>query len=203
MLSPRQTNQPLNKGVKAMECMFEFQNKHGAAYDWSPEEVIYLLSPHRIIGDMDAGVADRQRQFSAALTRQMQSKGGEFDDLITKMLANLSSDLSVFRLAAMVGMSERSFARKFTATMGISRRALWKTCALMQLVKPSKGERPNYRNYRSFWALGTLNGCAGLSRETKGLLRPNTEPALANSCRETPETCDSRTIGIFATGCTR
>ncbi|WP_237152089.1 hypothetical protein [Oryzibacter oryziterrae] len=27
-----------------MECMFEFQDKHGAAYDWSPEEVIYLLS---------------------------------------------------------------------------------------------------------------------------------------------------------------
>ncbi|ATN36151.1 hypothetical protein ACO34A_20360 [Rhizobium sp. ACO-34A] len=63
--------------------------------------------------------AGGQRQFSAALTRQIQSKGAEFDDLIAKMLANLSSDLSVPRLAAMAGMSERSFARKFTATMGI------------------------------------------------------------------------------------
>lgn len=61
-----------------------------------------------------------QRQFSAALIRQMQSKGGEFDDLIAKMLADLSSDLSVPRLAAMARMSERSFARKFTATMGTS-----------------------------------------------------------------------------------
>lgn len=59
-----------------------------------------------------------QHQFSAALTRQMQSKSGEFDDLIAKMLAQLSSDLSVPRLAAMARMSERSFARKFTATMG-------------------------------------------------------------------------------------
>ncbi|WP_176056484.1 GlxA family transcriptional regulator [Brucella intermedia] len=61
-----------------------------------------------------------QRQFSAALIRQMQSKSGEFDDLIAKMLADLSSDLSVPRLAAMARMSERSFARKFTATMGTS-----------------------------------------------------------------------------------
>ncbi|MDX0312541.1 helix-turn-helix domain-containing protein [Sinorhizobium meliloti] len=63
--------------------------------------------------------AGGQRQFSAALTRQMQSKSGEFDDLVAKMLADLSADLSVPRLAAMARMSERSFARKFTATMGI------------------------------------------------------------------------------------
>lgn len=62
--------------------------------------------------------AGGQRQFSTALVRQMQSKGREFDDLIANMLANLSSDLSVPRLAALAGMSERSFARKFTATMG-------------------------------------------------------------------------------------
>lgn len=62
--------------------------------------------------------AGGQRQFSAALTRQVQSKSGEFDDLIAKMLAHLSSDLSVPRLAAMARMSERSFARKFAATMG-------------------------------------------------------------------------------------
>lgn len=61
-----------------------------------------------------------QRQFSTALTRQMQSKSGEFDDLVAVMLFDLSSDLSVPRLAAMACMSERSFARKFSATMGLS-----------------------------------------------------------------------------------
>ncbi|MEN9867789.1 MAG: hypothetical protein RL748_3379 [Pseudomonadota bacterium] len=64
--------------------------------------------------------AGGQRQFSAALTRQMQSKSGDFDDLVAKILANLSSDLSVPRLAAMARMSERSFARKFAAMMGVS-----------------------------------------------------------------------------------
>jgi len=61
-----------------------------------------------------------QRQFSAALTRQAQSRGGEFDTLVAKILADLSSDLSAPRLAQMVNMSERNFARRFTATMRIS-----------------------------------------------------------------------------------
>jgi transcriptional regulator GlxA family with amidase domain len=64
--------------------------------------------------------AGGQRQFSAALTRQMQSKGKEFDDLVARMLADLASDLSVPSLAAMARMSERSFARRFTGTMGMS-----------------------------------------------------------------------------------
>jgi transcriptional regulator GlxA family with amidase domain len=64
--------------------------------------------------------AGGQRQFSAALTRQMQSKGKEFDDLVARMLSDLASDLSVPSLAAMARMSERSFARRFTGTMGVS-----------------------------------------------------------------------------------
>ncbi len=61
-----------------------------------------------------------QRQFSAALTRQALSNGREFDSLVTKILADLGSDLSVPRLAAMANMSERNFARRFTAKMGVS-----------------------------------------------------------------------------------
>jgi transcriptional regulator GlxA family with amidase domain len=61
-----------------------------------------------------------QRQFSAALKRQMQSKSHEFDPLVTQIIANLRSDLSVSRLAAMANMSERTFARRFIATMGVS-----------------------------------------------------------------------------------
>jgi transcriptional regulator GlxA family with amidase domain len=64
--------------------------------------------------------AGGQRQFSAALTRQAQSKDGEFDYLFTQILADLASDLSVPRLAAMANMSERNFARRFAATMGVS-----------------------------------------------------------------------------------
>jgi len=61
-----------------------------------------------------------QRQFSAILARQVQSKGGVFDFLVTKIMADLSSDLSVASLAATANMSERTFARKFAAIMGIS-----------------------------------------------------------------------------------
>lgn len=61
-----------------------------------------------------------QRQFSAALTRQVQSRGGEFDALVAGILADLSSDLSVPRLAEMARMSERNFARRFTEIMKIS-----------------------------------------------------------------------------------
>jgi transcriptional regulator GlxA family with amidase domain len=61
-----------------------------------------------------------QRQFSAALTTQMRSKNGRFDALIARILADLSGDLSVPRLAGITNMSERNFARVFTETMGKS-----------------------------------------------------------------------------------
>lgn len=61
-----------------------------------------------------------QRQFSTALMRQALCKGGEFDFLVTKILADLGSDLSVPHLAAMANMSERNFSRRFAATMGVS-----------------------------------------------------------------------------------
>lgn len=61
-----------------------------------------------------------QKQFSSALTRQVQSKGDAFDGLLTQILSDLSADLSVPRLAALAHMSERNFSRKFTEVMKIS-----------------------------------------------------------------------------------
>ena len=61
-----------------------------------------------------------QRQFSSILKRQVQSAGGEFDTLVSAVLADLSADLSVPQLAAMAHMSERNFARRFTAALGVS-----------------------------------------------------------------------------------
>lgn len=61
-----------------------------------------------------------QRQFSSALARQADSKGGEFDPLVAHILGDLSADLTVPRLAAMMHMSERNFARRFTAIMQCS-----------------------------------------------------------------------------------
>jgi transcriptional regulator GlxA family with amidase domain len=55
-----------------------------------------------------------------ALARQVRSKGGAFDDLLATVLADLSADLTVSRLAALARMGERTFARKFTTTMRIS-----------------------------------------------------------------------------------
>lgn len=61
-----------------------------------------------------------QRQFSAALSRQVASAGGQFDPLVTEILRDLAADLSVPRLAEMARMSERSFCRRFAAVMGES-----------------------------------------------------------------------------------
>ncbi len=61
-----------------------------------------------------------QRQFSAALKSQIHSKGGKFDHLLAHVVTNLANDLSVPKLAIQAHMSERNFARAFTATIGIS-----------------------------------------------------------------------------------
>jgi transcriptional regulator GlxA family with amidase domain len=61
-----------------------------------------------------------QRQFSAALNRQISSQSGQFDGLVTEIQARLALDLSVPRLAEMARMSERNFCRLFTRTMSAS-----------------------------------------------------------------------------------
>ncbi|HEV7307603.1 GlxA family transcriptional regulator [Ensifer sp.] len=61
-----------------------------------------------------------QRQFSAALHQQMNSRSDRFDTLLGAVRADLQADLSVPRLAGMAHMSERNFSRLFTETMGAS-----------------------------------------------------------------------------------
>jgi AraC-like DNA-binding protein len=63
----------------------------------------------------DPCVCSIWRQISAACARQVKSKGSAFG-----ILADMSADLSLPRLAAMAALSERNAARKFTAMMGIS-----------------------------------------------------------------------------------
>jgi transcriptional regulator GlxA family with amidase domain len=64
-----------------------------------------------------AGGNANSAQLSHGRCRAREKK---FDDLVATILSDLSSDLSVPSLAAMAHMSERSFARRFTGTMGIS-----------------------------------------------------------------------------------
>ncbi len=64
--------------------------------------------------------AGGQRQFSSVLATQVRSGSGEFDALLAGIMKDLSSDLSVPRLAAMAHMSERNFSRRFSAAMGCS-----------------------------------------------------------------------------------
>jgi transcriptional regulator GlxA family with amidase domain len=59
-----------------------------------------------------------QAQFSAAL--QLQTADGRFDALNAWAGENLAADLSVQRLADEVGMSERSFARRYKQAAGLS-----------------------------------------------------------------------------------
>ncbi|MHA7775793.1 GlxA family transcriptional regulator [Roseibium sp. M-1] len=61
-----------------------------------------------------------QSQFSAALKTQMKTGDGRFSGLVTRMLEDLTQDLSVPRLAAMACMSERNFSRVFTASFSMS-----------------------------------------------------------------------------------
>lgn len=61
----------------------------------------------------------RQSQFSEVLAAQTADRGG-FSELIAWIHAHLGDPLAVPDLAARAGMSERSFQRKFTATIGVS-----------------------------------------------------------------------------------
>ncbi|HEY1772158.1 MAG TPA: GlxA family transcriptional regulator [Gammaproteobacteria bacterium] len=60
-----------------------------------------------------------QSQFSAQLAAQF-SEDDKLRELQLWMLDHLDQDLSVRRLAARMAMSERNFARRFTASMGVT-----------------------------------------------------------------------------------
>jgi len=61
-----------------------------------------------------------QSQFSAALKTQMKTGDSRFTGLVSRMLEDLTQDLSVPRLAAIACMSERNFSRVFTAHFSVS-----------------------------------------------------------------------------------
>jgi transcriptional regulator GlxA family with amidase domain len=61
-----------------------------------------------------------QSQFSAALATQLKTGDGKFAKLISRILEDLTQDLTVPKLAAMVCMSERNFSRVFTASLSVS-----------------------------------------------------------------------------------
>ncbi|MEL7181734.1 MAG: helix-turn-helix domain-containing protein [Pseudomonadota bacterium] len=61
-----------------------------------------------------------QRQFSVALVAQGAGKGDRFVELIASLTADLRNRKSVAEMAAIVGMSERNFARRFSEEVGVS-----------------------------------------------------------------------------------
>lgn len=61
-----------------------------------------------------------QRQFSAALAAQAAGTGNRFDKLIASLAADLRNRKSVSEMAALAGMSERNFARRFSEEVGVS-----------------------------------------------------------------------------------
>ena len=61
-----------------------------------------------------------QRQFSVALAAQGAGKGDRFGELIASLAADLRNRKSVAEMAAIVGMSERNFARRFSEEVGVS-----------------------------------------------------------------------------------
>ncbi|MBN3767390.1 helix-turn-helix domain-containing protein [Burkholderia sp. Ac-20365] len=75
-----------------------------------------------------------QAQFSAALAAQT-SAGGAFDSLHGWMASNLSTDLSVERLAEEARMSPRTFARRYVDEVG---RTPAKTVSAMRLEAASR-----------------------------------------------------------------
>lgn len=60
-----------------------------------------------------------QSQFSAPLSAQVRNPGG-FGELHAWIASNLRSHLTVERLAEHLNMSPRTFARSYTATMGVT-----------------------------------------------------------------------------------
>lgn len=61
-----------------------------------------------------------QSQFSEPLARQSQDAKGTFDELQSWIRDHLADDLRVDRLAEMVNMSSRTFARLFTAAVQLT-----------------------------------------------------------------------------------
>ncbi|MBU2993687.1 helix-turn-helix domain-containing protein [Octadecabacter sp. 1_MG-2023] len=61
-----------------------------------------------------------QRQFSRVLAAQTASSSHRFSELVEFIASNLKDHISVAKMAAKAGMSERNFSRKFVVEIGVS-----------------------------------------------------------------------------------
>lgn len=95
-------------GIDMALAMVEEDHGLDLALDVARSLVVFLKRP------------GGQSQFSAALRAQIADKDGRFDALNRWMSDNLRADLRVERLAERARMSPRTFARAYTAQMGIT-----------------------------------------------------------------------------------
>lgn len=96
-------------GIDYALALVERDLGRAAALEVARELVVFLKRP------------GGQSQFSAQLQAQADAEDPDrFAELTTWMAAHLAEDLSVARLAARCAMSERNFARRFAAAMGVA-----------------------------------------------------------------------------------
>lgn len=99
----------ITAGIDYALALVERDLGRAAALDVARELVVFLKRP------------GGQSQFSAQLQAQADAADPDrFAELTTWMAAHLADDLSVVRLAQRCAMSERHFARRFTAAMGVA-----------------------------------------------------------------------------------
>ncbi len=98
------TSAGVTAGIDLMLALVEEDLGHGAALAVARELVVYLRRP------------GGQSQFSAVL--KLQSQDPSFDELHAWIASHLTEDLSVAALATQMGMSERTFVRRYTEAVG-------------------------------------------------------------------------------------
>jgi transcriptional regulator GlxA family with amidase domain len=98
------TSAGVTAGIDLMLAFVEEDLGHAAALAVARELVVYLRRP------------GGQSQFSAVL--KLQSQDRSFDALHAWNASHLTEDLSVAALAMHMGMSERTFVRRYTAAVG-------------------------------------------------------------------------------------
>lgn len=100
------TSAGVTSGIDLMLALVERDCGRDLALAVARQIVVYLKRP------------GGQAQFSAEL--ELQDRSDRFDRLHAWMKDNLDADLSVARLASSVGMSERSFNRRYKEAVGVT-----------------------------------------------------------------------------------
>lgn len=100
------TSAGVTAGIDQALAMVEDDVGHATAMAVARDLVVFLKRP------------GGQAQYSVALT--LQNRDRRFDRLNGWIAGHLSEDLSVSSLASRASMSERSFLRRYTASMGIT-----------------------------------------------------------------------------------